>query len=97
VLPEIALTPEDGPTTKELDQKVRIAERNAELASEAAEAKAKEQPRFTVGTDGVKFSTADTNFVFRFGALLQVDSRSFFDDNPLLEGDRAQLSGPLMC
>lgn len=87
VLPEIALTPDDGPTTRELDQKLRIAERNNELTAEAAEARAKEQPRLTVGATGFGFTSADTNFSLKLRGLVQLDSRMFFDDNPLLEGN----------
>lgn len=87
VLPEIALTPDDGPTTRELDQKIRIVERNNELATEAAEARAMEQPRLTVGANGFGLASADTNFALRLKGLLQLDSRTYFDDNPLLEGN----------
>lgn len=87
VLPEIALTPDDGPTTRELDQKIRIAERNSELAAEAAEARAKEQPRLTAGASGFGFASADTNFVLKLRGLVQLDSRTFFDDNPRSEGN----------
>ncbi len=87
VLPEIALTPDDGPTTRELDQKLRIAERNNELAAEAAEARAKEQPRLTVGANGFGFTSADTNFSLKLRGLVQLDSRVFFDDNELSEGN----------
>ena len=53
VLPEIVVSPKDGPTTQELDQKLRVMARNDELAAEAAEAqaaaRAKETPRITAG------------------------------------------------
>ncbi len=87
VLPEIALTPEDSPTTRALDQKIRIAERNNELAAEAAEARAKESPKLSVGASGFALSSADTNFVLKLRGLVQLDSRTFFDDNPLLQGN----------
>lgn len=87
VLPEIALTPDDGPTTRELDQKIRIVERKTELAAEAGEAKAKEQPRLSVSASGFGFSSADTNFAVKLRGLVQLDSRTFFDDNPLSEGN----------
>lgn len=87
VLPEIALTPDDAPTTRELDQKIRIAERNNELAAEASAAKAKESPKVTVGASGFALSSADTNFVLKLRGLVQLDSRTFFDDNPLSDGN----------
>ena len=91
VLPEIVVSPKDGPTANELDQKLRVMARNNELAAEAAEAqataRAKETPRLTVGASGFAFSSADTNFVLRLRALVQMDSRSFFSDNQYLEGN----------
>lgn len=87
VLPEIAVTAEDGPTLPELDQKIRIAERRNELAAEAAEAKAKEAPKLIIGQSGFSFASADTNFVFKLRGLIQLDSRTFFGDNELLQGN----------
>ncbi|HAB16939.1 MAG TPA: porin [Verrucomicrobiales bacterium] len=87
VLPEITVSAEDTPTVQELDQKIRVAERKHELAMEAAEAKAQEAPRFQVGPSGFSFSSADTNFVLRLKGVLQLDSRTFFNENPLLEGN----------
>jgi len=91
VVPEIAVTPQDGPTTQELDQKIRVMERNNELAVEAAEAKAKEGPRLTAGANGFALGSADTNFVLKLRGLLQVDSRAFFDDSPYIEGNEGFL------
>jgi phosphate-selective porin OprO and OprP len=91
VLPEIAVAPSDEPTARELDQKIRVLARNNELAAEAAEtqvaARAKEMPRITAGAGGFAFSSADTNFVLKLRGLVQLDSRSYFDDNPYLEGN----------
>ena len=91
VLPKIAVSPKDGPTANELDQKIRVLERNNELSAEAAEAqaaaRAKESPRITAGPSGFAFSSADTNFVLKLKGLLQVDSRRFFDDSAFLDGN----------
>ena len=87
VLPEIAVTPKDGPTTQELDQKIRVLARNDELATEAAEAKAKEAPRLSIGSGGFVLSSADTNYVLKLKGLIQTDWRSFFDDSPYAEGN----------
>lgn len=87
VVPEISVSPKDGPTPQELDQKIRVVERNNELAAEAAEARAKEAPKISIGSGGVVLSSADTNFVFKLRGLLQLDWRSFFDDSPYSEGD----------
>lgn len=83
VLPEIALTPDDAPTTRELDQKIRIAERNGELAAEAAAAKARQSPTLSAGPGGFALTSADTNFVLRLRGLVQLDSRTFLADNRL--------------
>jgi len=91
VLPEIAVTPEPGPSLTELDQQVRIQARNNELAVEAAEARAKEAPRLSIGQSGFSLASADTNFVLKLRGLVQLDSRTFFDDNPLSEGNDAFL------
>jgi phosphate-selective porin OprO/OprP len=87
VLPEIALTPEDGPTTAELDQKLRILERKEEIEAEETAARAKETAQLSVGPAGFVLRSADTNFVLRIRGLAQMDTRTFFDDNPLSDGN----------
>jgi phosphate-selective porin OprO/OprP len=87
VLPEIAITAEDGPTLPELNQQIRILERKAELAAEVAEAKAKESPKLLIGQSGFTLVAADTNFVFKLRGLVQLDSRTFFGDDDLLRGN----------
>ncbi|MFO1501157.1 MAG: porin [Verrucomicrobiota bacterium] len=61
----------------ELDQKVKVLERNRELDTEAAEARSKEAPRLTAGSNGFSFSSADTNFVLRLRGGLQADGRFY--------------------
>ncbi len=87
VLPEIEVPAEEGPSTAELDQKIRILERNSELAAEEAAAKAKEAPKLSVGQTGVSFTSGDGNYAFRLRGLVQMDTRTFFDDNPFNEGN----------
>lgn len=82
ILPEIALTPDDGPTAVELDQKIRILARQNELAAETAEARAKETPVVSIGAGGLQFRSADTNFAFRVRGLVQADTRHYFGDHP---------------
>jgi phosphate-selective porin OprO and OprP len=84
---EIGSAPKSGPTTQELDQKLRVLVRNNELAAEAAEAKAREQPRLTLGVNGLQLASGDTNFVFGLRGLLQVDSRMFFNDGDIQAND----------
>ena len=66
---------------QQLDQKVRVLERQKELDTEAADAKAKEAPRIVVGNSGMSVASGDSNFVFQMHGLLQVDNRTFFNDN----------------
>jgi phosphate-selective porin OprO/OprP len=72
---------------EELDQKVRILERERELDEEAAAARAMEAPKLTVGEEGFSFSSANGAFGMRLGGLLQVDSRTFFDDGGIVGND----------
>ena len=81
LLPEITLPPEEGPTTKELEQQILIAERQRELEAEAAEARARELPQLSIGAEGVSFRSADTNFALRLRGLMQLDGRAFLDDD----------------
>lgn len=87
VLPEIVIAPDDSPTTRELDQKIRIAVRQQELAAEAAADRAKERPSLSVGEAGFRLNSAETNFVLRIRGLLQWDTRTFLNDNPYEEGN----------
>jgi phosphate-selective porin OprO and OprP len=65
---------------EQLDQKVRILERQKEIDTEAADTKAKEAPRITIGNTGFTAASGDSNFVFQLHGLLQVDNRTFFGD-----------------
>lgn len=91
VLPEIAVAAEDGPSARELDEKIKVVDRKRELAEEAAataaQAQAKSAPKVSLGAGGFVFSSADTNFVLKVKGLVQLDSRTFFNDNPLSLGN----------
>src|SRR4051812_10476711 len=65
----------------ELDQKVRILERNKDLDAEAAEAKAKTTPSVTLGAGGLQISTADTNFSLKIRGYVQADSRFYASES----------------
>src|SRR5260221_4738318 len=71
----------NSPSNDELAQKVKILERNRELDKEAAEAKAKEAPKVSIGDRGLSVTSADGNFAVQLKAVLQVDSRTFFNDD----------------
>jgi phosphate-selective porin OprO/OprP len=71
----------------ELEQKVKIPERKGEPAEEAAIEKAKTTPVLTAGADGFGFSSADKDFSLRLRGVVQVDSRTFFDDGGIVGND----------
>ncbi|HEX9047583.1 MAG TPA: porin [Verrucomicrobiae bacterium] len=64
----------------ELDQKVRILEREREIDQDDAAAKAKAQPKIVIGGSGVNIVSGDTNFVVQLHGVAQLDSRTFFAD-----------------
>jgi phosphate-selective porin OprO/OprP len=74
-----------------LDQKVRILERQREVDRDAATDSAKEavrtMPVITAGANGFSFRSADTNFMLALHGLVDVDSRSFFEDHGLKGND----------
>ena len=70
---------------EELDQKVKTLEHDQELEREAAEAKSKAMPKISIGENGFYFGSANGDFALRLGGVLQVDSRTFFD-NPAIAG-----------
>src|SRR6267142_1866598 len=82
-----AQTDKDKARTDDLEQKVKILERNRELDVEAAEAKSKEAPKITIGSDGFSFGNADGSYALQLKGVLQVDSRTFFHDAGIVGND----------
>lgn len=76
-----------SPAYQALDQKVRILERDRENDQEQAAALAKTQPKIQLDQNGFSFATADTNFVLNVHGVLQVDSRTFFNNPNLAAGN----------
>jgi len=70
-----------------LDQKVKILERERENDADAAAALVKSQPKISLGGNGFTFSSADSNFVAQLHGVLQLDSRSFFQDGGINGND----------
>ena len=64
----------------DLDQKVRVLEREREIDGEAATATAKTAPKISLGQNGFALSSGDTNFTIQVHGIAQLDSRSFFSD-----------------
>jgi len=73
-------------TVEDLDQKVRILERERENDKEDAAALAKSQPKISLNQNGFSFSSANTNFVANLHGLIQLDSRTFFNNPKLAAG-----------
>ena len=67
---------------------MKILERERELEQEAQEAKAKEAPKISIGGDGFSFGSAKGDFAVQLKGVLQVDSRTFFDE----PGDRRAMT-----
>jgi phosphate-selective porin OprO and OprP len=65
---------------EDLDQKIRIIERKAEVETEQRTGGAKESPRLTAGASGFSFSSADTNFLLKVRGYVQADARFYIDD-----------------
>src|SRR5207245_6838250 len=76
----------------DLDRKIKILECSRELDLEASEAKAKEAPQITIGRDGFSLASADKNYALQLKGVLQVDSRTFFQDSGLVGNDTILLS-----
>jgi phosphate-selective porin OprO and OprP len=68
-------------TIQDLDQKVRILERQREIDEDAAKAKAANAPKINLGASGFSFGSADSNFVVQIHGIVQLDSRTFFQEN----------------
>ena len=73
-------TAEQAATIQALDQKVRVLARERENDQDAATAVAKAQPKIAIGASGFNFGSADSNFVAQLHGLVQLDSRTFFQD-----------------
>ena len=65
---------------QELDQKIRVLERDREIDQDAAADAAKAAPKISLGQDGFSFASSDSNFVAQLHAVIQWDSRTFFSD-----------------
>jgi phosphate-selective porin OprO/OprP len=65
---------------KELEQKVKVLERNREVDQEITTEKGKAAPIVTLGANGLVVRSADSNFVFNVHGYVQTDARFYFDD-----------------
>jgi phosphate-selective porin OprO/OprP len=74
-------------SSDDLEQRVRILERQLELAEERKVEKDKAAAVVTVGADGFVLASADGDFRLRLGALVQEDGRFFLADDRQLVSD----------
>ncbi|MEN9841795.1 MAG: hypothetical protein RL376_1595 [Verrucomicrobiota bacterium] len=65
---------------RQLDQKLRVLERNLELKDETAAAAAKAQPKLALGDGRFELTSADGANSIRLRGLVQADGRYFVDD-----------------
>lgn len=73
----------DAPSTAELDQRIKVLERQLEIQAEEAATKAKDASTPSAGEKG--FSIKKGDYELKFNALAQVDGRFFLDDGPTAE------------
>ena len=66
---------------QDLEQQLKILQRQIELQNEASAEKAKTTPIISAGASGFSFRSPDTNFVLRLRGYVQADSRWFLDDH----------------
>jgi hypothetical protein len=71
----------------ELDQKIKVLEREREFDQETQEAKAKEAPKISLGENGFAFASANGDFAMQLKGMLQMDSRTFFNEPGLVGND----------
>jgi len=64
-----------------LDQKIRILERQHELEDETATQQEAMLPKITIGENGFVLNSADTNFSLAVHGVLQMDTRTFENDD----------------
>jgi phosphate-selective porin OprO and OprP len=74
-------TADDPANVEDLDQRVRILERKAEIAEEDAAKKAKDAPIVSAGKEGFSLKSADGSWQLKLRGYLQFDGRSFTDDD----------------
>src|SRR5438132_5374935 len=72
---------------EQLDQKVRILERNRELEKETTDTKSKDASKISIGEKGFSFGSSDGNFAINLKGVLQADSRTFFKDGGIKGND----------
>ncbi|WP_054773898.1 OprO/OprP family phosphate-selective porin [Methylogaea oryzae] len=71
----------DKQALDDLGRKVRVLERKFEVEKEVATDNAKKSPKFEMGSDGLRFTSAEGDHTVRLRGSLQGDAKVFMDDN----------------
>ena len=71
----------DIPAVKQLDQKFKVLERKLEVSKEASDEEKKSASKFSIGSEGFKWSSADNSYQFRLRGLVNADSSFYLDDS----------------
>src|SRR5688572_5143742 len=66
---------------QDLEQQLKILQRQIELQNETSVEKEKSTPIISAGANGFSFRSPDTNFVLKLRGYVQADSRWFLDDH----------------
>lgn len=75
-----AVRADDAPSTADLDQRIKVLERQLEIQKEEADTKAKDATTASAGEKG--FSLKKGDYELKFSALAQADARFFIGDGP---------------
>src|SRR3546814_573254 len=71
---------QETPSTEQLDQRVRVLERQLEIQQEDASASARKTATVSASDKGFAIQSADKAFQFKLRGLLQFDGRFYLDD-----------------
>lgn len=77
----------NGTATTDVDQRLRVVERNQELQAEADAAKAASLPVVSLGEKGLSVKSADNAFEVKVRGLVQGDGRMWFGDHDFPQND----------
>src|SRR5438477_5707022 len=69
------------------EEKTRRLEEKLDTLEGRATEKRTPQPTLSIGPSGFTMRSADTNFVLSLRAILQLDSRTYFDDGGIIGND----------
>lgn len=75
------------PSLDDLEQRVKILERQKELEKEAAAAKEKDAAKVTIGSGGFSFASADGSFVLKIRGYVHADTRVWGGDQKVATVD----------